>query len=400
MKITKVDIYMLDATVQRASRRPIVCRIMTDEGIYGDGEAGIALGTGAPAAFGMVQDLAHLIIGMDPMNVEPVWTRLFKGSFWGMGGGPIVFAGISAIDIALLDIKGKALGVPIYQLLGGKYRDSLRTYASQLQFGWTSKIGPFGKPEEYVEIVKHALSEGYDAVKIDFTQIDVDGTRLPKSSVEGILSLKVFKMIEDRLSLVRKECGYDFDIIVENHCRTDAISAVRIGELCDEYRVFALEEPTIPLNPDLHKIVRGKIKTPIASGERIFGKWSFMNFFKEDSIQLAQPDICNCGGLSETKKICDLASIFDVTIQAHCAGSPISTAAALQLEAAIPNFCIHEHHFRSTQEALTVLCKYDYQPKNGKYTVPDLPGLGQEISQHAIDTALMHAVVDSYVRGL
>lgn len=400
MKINKVDVYMLDATTQRASRRPIICRITTDEGIYGDGEAGIALGTGAPAAFGMVQDLSRLIIGMDPLNIEQIWNRLFKSSFWGMGGGPIVFAGISAIDIALLDIKGKALGVPIYQLLGGKFRDELRTYASQLQFGWTSRIGPFGKAEDYVMIVQHALSEGYDAVKIDFTQIGVDGERLPKSTAEGILSRQMMKMIDERLSLIRKECGYDFDMIVENHCRTDAISAVMIGELCDKYGVFALEEPVIPLNPDMHKVVREKIKTPIASGERIFGRWSFMNFFKENAIQLAQPDICNCGGLSEGKKICDLASIFDVTVQAHCAGSPISTAAALHLEAAIPNFCIHEHHFRSTQEALTVLCKYDYQPKNGKYKVPDLPGLGQEMSQRAIDTALMHVVVDTYVKGL
>ena len=95
-----------------------------------------------------------------------------------------------------------------------------------------------------------------------------------------------------------------------------------------------------------------------------------------------------------------MAAVFDATVQAHCAGSPISTAAALHLEAAIPNFCIHEHHYRSTQPALTVLCKYDYQPKNGKYTVPELPGLGQEMSQYAMDTALRHVCVDEFWRGL
>lgn len=400
MKITKIDIYMLDATVQRASRRPIIARITTDEGIYGDGEAGIALGTGAPAAFGMVQDLARLIIGMDPFETEKIWHRLLKSSFWGMGGGPIVFAGISALDIALWDIKGKALGVPVYQLLGGKCRSEMRCYASQLQFGWVDKVGPYGKTEDYVAITEYALKQGYDCVKIDFTQFDREATRMATTAVEGILTRPLINMIDERMGAIRRELGYDFDIIVENHCRTDAISGVMIGELCDKYKVMAYEEPAMPLNPEMHKVIRDKIRTPIATGERVFGSWGFYQFFKQDAVQLIQPDICNCGGLTEGKKISDLAAVFDATVQAHCAGSPISTAAALHLEAAIPNFCIHEHHYRSTQPALTVLCKYDYQPKNGKYTVPELPGLGQEMSQHAIDTALMHVCVDEYWRGL
>ena len=111
MKITKVDVYMLDAGAQRWQRKPIICRIHTDEGVYGDGEAGIALGIGATGAFGMVKDLAGLIIGMDPMNTELIWNKMFKSSFWGMGGGAIVFAGISAIDIALWDLKGKLSAV-------------------------------------------------------------------------------------------------------------------------------------------------------------------------------------------------------------------------------------------------------------------------------------------------
>ena len=125
-------------------RYSICCRVYTDAGIYGDGEAGIAYGTGYTAAYGMVIDMAHHIIGQDPMNTELIWETLLKGTFWGQGGGVVVFAGMSALDIALMDIKGKALGVPIYQLLGGKCRDELRCYASQLQFGWTTQIGPWG----------------------------------------------------------------------------------------------------------------------------------------------------------------------------------------------------------------------------------------------------------------
>lgn len=185
MKITKVDVYMLDAGEQRWQRKPIICRIHTDEGIYGDGEAGIALGIGSTGAFGMVKDLAGLIIGMDPMNVEVIWNKMFKSSFWGMGGGAIVFAGISAIDIALWDIKGKVLGVPCYQLLGGKFRSKMRSYASQLQFGWCDRIGPYGKPEEYAEITQYALDQGYDAVKIDFTQIGPTPPTCPRASARA-----------------------------------------------------------------------------------------------------------------------------------------------------------------------------------------------------------------------
>lgn len=118
-----------------------------------------------------------------------------------------------------------------------------------------------------------------------------------------------------------------------------------------------------------------------------------MDFFKNNSLQLIQPDACSCGGISECKKICDPAHVFDIKAQVHVAGGPISTAAALQIQAAIPNFGIYEHPFRSTQEAITVLGKYDYQPNNGKYQIPDLPGIGQEISEFALKTSLMHTIV-------
>jgi galactonate dehydratase len=393
MKITQVDVYLLDAGEQRANRIPIVCRVHTDEGIYGDGEAGIAYISGQLAAYGMVVDLAKRIIGKDPMQIEKIWENLLKTTFWGQSTGPIINAGISAIDIALWDIKGKALGVPVYQLLGGKCWDKLRCYASQLQFGWTSKIGPYGKTEDYVMITKHAMSEGYDAVKIDFTWFGRDAKPIPHYEVEGLVKREFLDMVEERMAAIRDECGYDLDIIVENHSRTDAYSALAIGELCDKYKMYAYEEPTSLLNPDMHNLVREKVRTPIASGERIYTRWGYYNYFKNNSIALIQPDVCNSGGLTETKKICDLAHIFDAKVQAHVAGGPISTAAALHLETSIPNFAIHEHHFRSTQESVAVLGKYNYQPVDGYYSVPELPGLGQEISDFALKTALKHECI-------
>lgn len=395
MKITKVDVMVLNAGAQAEMRKPICCRIYTDEGIYGDGEAGVAYGTGWRAAYGMIIDMAYHIIGKDPMNTEAIWEEIFKGTFWGQGGGVIVFSGMSAIDIALMDIKGKKLGVPVYQLLGGKCRDKLRCYASQLQFGWTSKIGPWGSEQEYVDIVSHAVSEGYDAVKIDFTTYDEEARKMSHASKEGFVDRHMLTRIEKRMAAIR-EVYPDIDIIVENHCQTDLNSAIAIGELCDKYRMMAYEEPVTMLNPDVMRELRHRIKTPLAAGERIYSRWGYYNFLKDYSIQLIQPDACNCGGITELKKIADLAHVFDARVQVHVAGGVITNAASLQLEAAIPNFSIHEHHFRTTQDAINVLGKYSLQPENGSYAVPDRPGLGQELSDFALETALMRETVDTY----
>ena len=393
MKITKVDIYLLDATAQRASRRPICCRVWTDEGIYGDGEAGIAFDYAAPAGIGMLQDISRLVIGMDPMRVDELWQRMYKVSFWGQGGGPVVFSAISAIDIALMDIKGKALQVPIYELLGGKVHDSVRCYASQLQFGWNEDVGPRGSAQEYADICKLAMEDGYDAVKVDFTMYDRDKREISYQDCEGFLSNDFYAMVEERIAAIREACG-PVDLLMENHGRTDVTSAIRLGELCDKYHFYALEEPTTPLRPEFQRLVREKVRTPLAAGERLYTRWQFLNYFKENSIQLAQPDACNCGGISECHKIRTMAEAFDVKAQIHCAGGPIATAAALQVSAATTNFAIYEHHFRSTQPAIIWLGKYNDQPKNGRFWIPDRPGLGQELSEAAIAEALVHVTVD------
>lgn len=144
---------------------------------------------------------------------------------------------------------------------------------------------------------------------------------------------------------------------------------------------MVLEEPTTP-NPKINKFVCSKLNIPIAQGERIYTRWGFAPYFEDGSIQLAQPDIGNCGGITEAKKICDLAHIYDVGIQAHVCASPLSTAAALHLETAIPNFAIHEHHVYNLHAYNKQLCIYDYQPVDGYFTVPELPGLGNQLSDY------------------
>jgi len=386
VKITKVDV--VQTVTARQNWRPIICRIYTDEGIYGDGEAALAYGTGAPAAFGMVKDLAALIIGDNPLNNEVIWNKLYKNTFWGQNGGPVVFAGISAIDIALWDIKGKYFKKPVYQLLGGKLRDKLRSYASQLQFGWDDQMpSSFGKDEEYAEVAKKAVSEGYDAIKVDFFTFDKDGRRFDKEEQTRLLSPYYLDLIEGRIAATREAIGYGVDIIVENHSCPDANGAVQIGERLKKYNIFYFEEPNTP-TPKLAKYIGDKIGIPIAHGERIYSRWQYAPYFENSSVQVIQPDLGNTGGITEGKKIADFAHIYDVSVQAHVCGSPLSTAAALHFEASIPNFVIHEHHRTNLTAYNKDLCIYDYQPKNGYYEIPELPGLGNEFSDKALNSGV------------
>ena len=176
------------------------------------------------------------------------------------------------------------------------------------------------------------------------------------------------------------------DIIIENHSFTDAQSSTQIGLMAKKYDIFYFEEPTTP-TPQLSKYVHDNTGLAIANGERIYTRWQYADYFKENAIQVIQPDIGTCGGITEVKKVCDMAYVYDVGVQVHACGSPISTAAALQIEAAIPNFVIHEHHTYALSPYNRELCIYDYQPEHGRYQVPDRPGIGQELSETAFKNA-------------
>lgn len=388
MKITSVDV--IKVVKARGTNpsvfTPICVRINTDEGISGYGEAGLTYGDANQAAFGICQDFSRLIIGKDPFDTESIWESLMRLTFWGMGGGSVIWAGISAIDIALWDIKGKTLGVPCHKLLGGKTNRKLKCYASQIQFDWSPVSRAMIVPEDYAQAASKAMEEGYQAVKVDPIGYDLEGNWL-KSTKTGFLSAAELNLAYQRVKAIRERGGKGLEIIIELHALTDTKSAVQlIGRLRDLECSF-VEEPTMPLNPKLMKKISDQTAMPLAAGERIYTRWGFRPFIEDSSLQVLQPDMGNSGGFTETKKICDMAHVYDIGVQLHICGGPLATAAALQLEAAIPNFVIHEHHAVALIDDNIKLCKYNYQPVNGYFDIPELPGIGQELSEYALETS-------------
>ena len=296
---------------------------------------------------------------------------MLRESFWGLGGGPVLYSAMSAIDTALWDIKGKALGVPVYQLLGGKVNDKLRTYASQLQFDWDSEISKLIEPEQYAEAALKAVAQGYDAVKVDPIVYNGDGS----SSFDRtkLFTKQQMRLFGDRLR-------DDVDIIFESHSLMGAASAIQMGRIVEEVGCMMYEEPVNYLNPAVHKKVSDNVNVPIAGGERLYHRWDVRPYFEDQSIDVLQPDVGLCGGFTESKKVCDYADVYDIRIQAHVCGGPVATAASLHLETAIPNFLIHEHHTYAIKDWNRELCLQDPQPVDGFFQVTEVPGIGIELN--------------------
>ncbi|WP_256449220.1 mandelate racemase/muconate lactonizing enzyme family protein [Photobacterium sp. GJ3] len=302
----------------------------------------------------------------------------------GYGWGALNYGGISAIDIALWDIKGKALGVPVYELLGGKTNDKLRTYASQIQFDWGLEAAAMVTPADYARATEKAMAQGYTAVKVDPVGFDLEGRWMDWSNY-GLLENKQLEVAVERIAAIRQAGGKDLDIIVELHSLTDTNTAIQLGKQLEKFNCFYYEEATAPEMPKLFDEIANAVNIPMATGERVYGRRSYAQFFEgRRSLQIIQPDLGNCGGITEGKKICDMANAYDIGVQMHICGGPIATAAALQLEAVIPNFVIHEHHACALLEANRELCIHEYQPENGYFSIPDKPGIGQELSEKAL----------------
>lgn len=393
MKITTIDIIVLKPNDMR---NVVTVRINTDEGISGYGELGVTYGVGYLATIGIARDYAKLLIGRDPMDIESIWDDLFRNTFWGMGGGTIINAGISGLDTALWDIKGKFCNVPVYQLIGGKTNKRIRAYASQIQFDWDVEHKRLTETSEYAEATHKAIAGGFTAVKVDPISVPLKCCgSIPGSSewiTRGKLSNKVLRTAYDRVKAIRDAGGEELDIIVELHSSTDTNTAIQLGKAIEDLNIYYYEEPVHPLNVGSMLEIRKKIDIPIASGERIYTRFGYRDFLEKRALQVIQPDVGIAGGITETKKICDMAYIYDAAVQLHTCGTAISTDVSLQIETAIPNFLIHELHGRALKPVMRELCKYDSLPTDGYFEVSERPGIGNELSEKALKEATIYIV--------
>lgn len=390
MKIVSIDVFELKPNVMGS----VICvRVNTDAGISGFGEVGLSYGKAHYAGVGIARDFGALLIGMNPMRIEAIWEHIFRTTFWGLGGGTVINAGMSALDTALWDIKGKALGVPVYELLGGKTNEKVRAYASQVQFGWDEEHQFLTQPEQYAEVTLKAKAQGYTAVKVDPVGVTMAGKWARDASdpawrLRGKLSNDMIRIAYERTAAMREAGGPDMDIIIELHALTDTVTAIQLGRALEDLDIYYYEEPVHPLNAGSMQEVHESLNIPVASGERIYTRWGFRDFLEKRAIQVIQPDLCLTGGISETKKICDMANTYDCSVQLHICGGPIATAASLQVEAVIPNFLIHELHAGALKKDMRELCTHDYMPIDGFYDIPDLPGIGQELTEKAMAEAV------------
>lgn len=356
MKITRIETLL----VHPDRRNLVFVRVHTDEGITGVGEAYSAGPDDATAL--AVHHFEEWLIGQDPGRIEHLWALMYQGIRF--PGGSIVNSAISGIEHALWDIKGKALGVPVYQLLGGPTRDRVRVYQSPHG----------GTPNELAENAVSLVERyGYTAVKI--------GPHAPNSDARPWNA--VVREAAARMEAVRSALGDDVDVAVDPHAKIfEPNRAIAMAEAIKPYRPLFFEEPLRPENVDALAKVAAHVDVPIATGEMLYTKFEFRELLVKQAADVLQPDICCAGGLLECKKIAAMAESFYVTLAPHNPMGPVATAVNLHLAASIPNFLILEY-IPDDQSPRRDLVDEPVRLVDGYLQLPTRPGLGIELNEDA-----------------
>lgn len=356
---------IIDVQVFQIKPRWMLVKISTDEGITGWGEP--TLEGKATVVEEAIKVFADLLIGEDPMRIEHLYNKLYRGGFY--RGGPILCSAISGIEQALWDIKGKRLGVPVWQLLGGKYRDRIRMYAHTV---------PFNDDPSKDEIsywVKKRVDDGFTALK----------TSMVAPPIRHIDTWDKVESIVERIAAMREAAGKNVDIAVDFHGRISPAMAPLLMKELEPYHLMFIEEPVLPENVDVMKKISEKTVIPIAAGERLFTTFGFREIIEKQAVNVVQPDVCHCGGILQTLKIAAMAENYYISVAPHNPLGPVALAACLQIDTCIPNFTAQEHP--THEEKLDLgngLFKEPFVIKDGYIDVPQRPGLGFEIDEYAV----------------
>ena len=354
MKITEVKSFVVDCF----RTNWVFVKIETDEGISGVGEG--TLEYKEHALVGAIDHIRSYLLDKDPRQIEKHFHDIYRDAYW--RGGAVLMSALSAVEMALWDILGKYLQVPVYQLLGGKVNDDCRIYVN----GWFAGAK---EPEEFGAKAKEALKKGITAMKWD---------PFGKSYLQ--ISNKDLDKALRCIQAVRDAVGYEVDLLIEGHGRFDVPTGIRIAKELESFKPMWFEEPVPPNNIEALKAVRDKSPVAISAGERLYTRFDYNELFRMRAADYIQPDVSHAGGIMELKKIAATAEAQYIPFAPHNPSGPIANAATLQLAACCPNFCILEIMYSDvvwrkdvTDEELV------YQ--NGRIVIGDKPGLGIELNE-------------------
>ena len=356
MKISDIKPY----AVWVGRRNQMLVKIETDEGIYGWGESGFSgreLGVK-----GIIEHYLEFLIGKDPMKRGALWQEMYRSQYF--EGGRTLTAAISAIDIALHDIAGKKLGVPVYELLGGKHRHKIPVFAT------TS--GPYGP--DMIEQAKEFMNRGITAFRLSLDGMDIQSGGLfePRQSIANSA---------EWLIKAREELGNQAIMGVDYHHRLSVAETASFCQMMPSHTLDFLEEPIRDEAPEAYEVLRTLTDVPFAIGEEFASKWQFLPYIERGITNFARVDICNVGGFTESMKVAGWAEAHYIDLMPHNPLGPICTAASVHLGAAVPNFAWLEVNMAIAEEPnLEIFTKQVFFEGNG-YTVPDKPGLGVDVDE-------------------
>ena len=357
MKIAQVNVF---------SVRPRwgFVEIVTDSGLTGWGEA--VLEGHCRAVLACVEEYRDYLIGKDPSRIEDIWSTIYRAGFY--RGGGVMMSALSGIDQALWDIKGKSLGVPVYELLGGACRDRMKVYS------W---IGG-DRPSDTGAAAKAKMQEGFSAVKMNATEeLQMVDTY---DKVDAVLA---------RVAAIREACGPHFGIAIDFHGRVHKPMAKVLAKKLEQFDPMFIEEPVLCEHMELFKEIAACCDIPIATGERLFSKYDFKRLLTWGGVDIVQPDLSHAGGITEVRKIAAMAEAYDVALAPHCPLGPIALAACLQIDAVSYNAVIQEQsmgiHYNVGKSVLDyVLNKDDFAFTDGFAALPRLPGLGVDVNRELV----------------
>jgi galactonate dehydratase len=360
--------------------RPVIVELTTKDGIVGYGEAAVAYGLGADAAASMLKELAPRVVGADARYPRHFWQGIYDDSFWTKGGGAIVFAALSAIDQAFWDIKAKAFGVPVYELFGAKFAGStIEVYAN----GWSTRhddvLG-------WAKSAERPISEGYRMLKC-YPLASYEKGRTLRHVQRRQLDDEAFNRAVGRVRTLRKVVGPDIGLMFDLSGGLNNDQLIRFLNVCAELDLIWIEEPLDAFNFQGLRDLAGRWPIPIAAGERIYTRHGFRNLLETGGVDIAMPDVGNCGGIFEFVQIAAMAEAHNVRVSAHNCASSLCTAASIQAIAATAMAMpleIYPYYSEANNYIQVLKNPPEKGVTNGMLSVPTTPGLGAEVDVDAI----------------